>query len=246
MEYAIRYLSPSGEVTLDTSENKDVFIEYDTLSGFVGQFEDTGIESVAMSGQRVDFRDRRVLPTEGSFTLVVKSRAAWVEARRAFSTREEGVLIIEGQSRCELPVTLAESLPAPPFIPEVGARVEVSLICRQGAWRMPTYSTGPRVEVTNFGESPVWPRIFWEGAGGKVTLPSGASFTLPSVASGRVLYLDRWRAGQVYDTDGVLDRDSTDLAGAVCEQTPPRATREYKIPAGARMEWDVEVFDPWI
>lgn len=246
MEYAIRYLSPDGQITIDTSARKEVFIEYDTLAGFVGQFEDTGIESVSMSGQRVDYRDRRVLPTEGSFTLVMKSRAAWVEARRGFSTREAGTLIIEGQSRCQLPVTLSESLPAPSFIPGVGARVEVNLICREGAWRIPASSTGPRVEVTNFGESPVWPRVFWEGAGGQVTLPSGAKFTLPSVTSGRVLHLDRWRAGQVYDMNGVLDRDSTREVGAVCEQTPPRSTREYQIPVGARLEWEVEVFDPWI
>lgn len=246
MEYTISYLSPTGDSIISTGRGADVFIEQNTLEGFVGQVEDTGITTIGMPGQVVDFRDRKILPTEGKFTLVATSAIAWANARRAFSTTDHGTLIIEGTRRCVLPVRLANSLPSPARVPTTGSRIEVNLIRDEGAWLITESADGPTVTITNTGAAPIGPRITWTGAGGAVMLPSGATFALPAVTSPRTMYLDRRRAGQVYAAGEVLDREATHEAAAVGEMVPVGQTRVFRVPAGARIQWDQEVLDPWI
>lgn len=244
--YRIEYMNPRFAGVLSSGRDSDVFIEMDSVDGFVGRFDDTGVQSVGVPGQAVDFRDRVVHPMDGGFTLVVKSRAAYAEARRLFSTREGGVLTIVGEQRVMVPVRLAESLPSPASLPDVGARVAVRLVNDGGVGLVAMSQTGPSVTVTNWGDVPISTEIDWQAASGSVTLPSGASFTLPYVAQRHTLKLDRRHAGEVYDSRGNYVSRLTDQVGAVAELVPVGGEHTFQMPKAAVMRWNVGVLDPWI
>ena len=241
MSYSLKYVSPTGtEYEFLNGSDGEPFVEFDTLSGFVGVFEDTPVQSVGVPGAVVDFRDRVVQQMSGSFTLVVFSRGQWEQARRDFSTREYGTLILDNDGLFELPVRLAESLPTPGHVPEAGKRLEVSMIADAGVWLSRASATN-KVSVTNWGDVPVWPEIVWKGANQSVVLPSGAGFPLPRVDGEYRLPLDRRASGKA-TSESTGDVVKTDAVG---EMVPVGATRQYTVTGGARVEWSVGVFDPW-
>lgn len=250
MDFELVYTSADG-VVLDLFDGSGggPFVEVDSLSGFVGEFEDTVVSSPGVPGGRVDFRDRVVAPLTGSFTLVVPSREAWGVVREAFSTRRYGTLrLVSGRRVCELPVRLKVSLPSPGVRPGVGGRVQVDLVSDGvggGVWLSRAVSRDSSVTVTNWGDVPVWPEVVWSGAGGRVVLPSGVGFTLPAVVGEHRLPLARVNAGRVFGPDGEVDRALSREVGAVSEMVPVGESREYQVPDGAVLVWSVGVFDPW-
>ena len=130
MDFELVYTSADG-VVLDLFDGSGggPFVEVDSLSGFVGEFEDTVVSSPGVPGGRVDFRDRVVAPMTGSFTLVVPSRDSWGVVREAFSTHKYGTLRLTSGGRVsELSVRLRMSLPSPGVRPGVGGRVQVDLV----------------------------------------------------------------------------------------------------------------------
>lgn len=241
MSYSLRYVSPTGREYefLDGSDGGP-FVEMDTLTGFVGLFEDTPVQSVGVPGAVVDFRDRVVHQMTGAFTLVVFDRGQWEQVRRDFSTREYGTLILDSGRRFELPVRLSESLPTPGHVPASGSRIEVSMVADTGVWLSQASGKGA-VTVTNWGDVPVWPEIVWKGSSQSVVLPSGVRFSLPSVSGEYRLPLDRRASGKATSeaTGKVVKTD------AVGEMVPVGATRQYTVTSGARVAWAVGVFDPW-
>lgn len=241
MSYSLRYVSPTGvEYEFLDGSDGEPFVEFDTLSGFVGVFEDTPVQSVGVPGAVVDFRDRVVQQMPGSFTLVVFSRGQWEQARRDFSAREYGTLILDNDGLFELPVRLAESLPTPGRVPEAGSRIEVSMVADAGVWLSRASATN-KVSVTNWGDVPVWPEIVWKGKDQSVVLPSGVGFSLPYVMGTHRLPLDRRASGKAVgeESSSVVKTD------AVGEMVPVGATRRYTVTGGARVEWAVGVLDPW-
>lgn len=241
MSYSLRYVSPTGrEYEFLNGSDGEPFVEMDTLTGFVGVFEDTPVQSVGVPGAVVDFRDRVVQQMEGAFTLVVFDRGQWEQVRRDFSTREYGTLILEGDRRFELPVRLSESLPTPGHVPAVGSRLEVSMIADTGVWLSRASATNS-VNVTNWGDVPVWPEIVWEGSNQSVVLPSGVRFSLPRVSGEYRLPLDRRASGKA-TSEATGEVVKTDAVG---EMVPVGATREYTVTSNARVEWSVGVLDPW-
>lgn len=86
------------------------------------------------------------------------------------------------------------------------------------------------VTVTNTGDVLIYPKIRWNGAGGEVTSPSGATFTLPSVSEPTVIS---------------LSPRSLRLDGAFPEGVPPGESKTWSLPAGASMSWEILVADPW-
>ena len=250
MSFKLAYLSPDG-VELDLLDGSDggPFVEFETLSGFVGEFEDTVVQTPGVPGGRVDFRDRVVAQMSGAFTVVAPDRTAWRVVRDAFSSRRYGSLFltIDGV-QFWLPVRLRSSLPSPALRPGVGARVQVDLVSDGdggGVWNFRSASEESEVVVSNWGDVPLWPEVVWAGAGGRVTLPSGVGFTLPAVVGEFRLPLARVHAGRVYNPDGVADREVSRRVDAVSEMVPVGETRAYRVPSGARLQWDVGVFDPW-
>lgn len=241
MSYSLKYVSPTGREYefLDGSDGEP-FVEFDTLSGFVGVFEDTPVQSVGVPGAVVDFRDRVVQQMSGAFTLVVFSRGQWEQVRRDFSTREYGTLILDNDGLFELPVRLAESLPTPGHVPAVGSRLEVSMIADTGVWLSRASADGI-VNVTNWGDVPVWPEIVWEGSNQSVMMPSGVGFPLPRVSGEYRLPLDRRASGKA-TSESTGKAIKTDAVG---EMVPVGATRQYTVTSNARVEWLVGVLDPW-
>lgn len=248
--YELSYIAPNGGERFDMFYGQDgPYIVLDSISGLVGEFQDSPVQSVGAPGSRVDFRDRVVAPMTGSFTLVVLGGEQWVRVRRAFSSRQYGQLILQTEwNRFSLPVRLAQSLPTPGGAPKRGSTINVSLVSDGeygGVWSSEHASSDNSVTVTNLGDVPIWPEIIWEGAGGQVTLPSGAAFTLPRVSGRHVLSLARHNSGRVVNNSG-FSRELTKKIGAVGEQVPVGETRQYKIPTGAQLHWREGVLDPWI
>lgn len=247
LNYTIDYVGPGETLQIASDPASDVFIEAGTLEGFVGQWEDSGVQAIGVPGQVVNIRDRVTQPMEGGFTLVVWDPEIWPKVREAFSSRYEGQLVLKGPVReLYLPVRLAESLPSPDTHPERGSRIEVRLIADGGVWLDPVADPGPRVVVSNAGDVPVWLRIDWEGAGGQVTMPSGAQVVLPRVTGVHTLMLDRRHAGEVYLPDGSYSNTLSRQIGAVAEMVPVGGEAEVVIPAGAQVSYSQGVYDPWI
>jgi hypothetical protein len=125
--------------------------------------------------------------------------------------------------------------------------LSIPLAIDTGYWETGPFRKSGNVTVTNSGQVYIWPEIVWEGAGGKVTLPSGAEFTLPAVDSTRRLHLDPQRSHQVLNGLGVRDDDLwRRIRGQIIsEGVPPGQSRQYTLPDGAFLEWRIGVLDPW-
>lgn len=106
----------------------------------------------------------------------------------------------------------------------------VPVVCFDGVAKTSTMTGTNTVTVTNYGDVPVYPKIRYSGAGGVVTTPSGATFTLPRSAEETIVDLD----------PKVLRLD-----GAFPEGVPPGSTGVWVLPAGAQLEWTLGVADPW-
>ena len=106
----------------------------------------------------------------------------------------------------------------------------VPVVCVAGLARTGTLTGEGEVDVTNAGVVPVWPVIRYEGAGGRVVAPSGATYSLP--ASDGVA---------VVDTDPLVLRTE----GVLPECVPPGESGRWVLPEGARLEWVLRVDDPW-
>ena len=149
-----------------------------------------------------------------------------------------------GGARYRLAVRLPAAFKFPAAIPKRGDRVRVDVIADSpGVWTVPLSGEG-NVTVTNYGDVPIWPEIVWEGAGGEVTLPSGARFILPVVSEEHRLPLARNNSGRIFRGDE-YDRELTRRVGAVGESVPRAEERDFIVPPGARLVWEIGVFDPF-
>ena len=110
------------------------------------------------------------------------------------------------------------------------ATLSVPVLCADGVAKSSVMTGKETVTVTNHGDVNVWPKIRYQGAGGVVTNPSGAKFTLPRAAEETIIDLN----------PRVLRLD-----GAFPENVPPGGTGVWVLPAGAQLEWTLGVADPW-
>lgn len=132
--------------------------------------------------------------------------------------------------------------------PKHGSTVDVSLVSdgdHGGLWSRSHQSDKKSVTVTNLGDVPVWPTVEWEGSGGVVMLPSGATLDLPAVDRPHFLPLARHKAGKVTSDRG-FEPEITKKIGAVGEQVPVGESRKFSLPGGAKLHWREGVLDPWI
>lgn len=108
--------------------------------------------------------------------------------------------------------------------------LRVPVVCFDGVAKTSVMTGTGTVTVTNHGDVSVWPKIRYRGAGGVVTNPSGAKFTIPRAAEETIIDLN----------PKVLR-----LEGAFPENVPPGATGVWVLPSGAQLEWTLGVADPW-
>lgn len=115
----------------------------------------------------------------------------------------------------------------------------------QARWVSEDTYFGPTCVVENFGVGVVWPRVVWT-TGGKLTMPSGATLTLPTVQQPRVIDFHPERSGYVTDLTGVEDRELwVKLRGFYFEGVPRRAVRTFGVPSGASLVAPVPHREPW-
>ena len=108
--------------------------------------------------------------------------------------------------------------------------LSVPVVCADGVAKSSVMTGTETVTVTNHGDVNVWPKIRYKGAGGVVTNPSGAKFTLPRAADETIID---------------LNPQTLRLDGAFPESVPPGGTGVWVLPAGAQLEWTLGVADPW-
>lgn len=257
--FSVEVFSPSGDRHVDLANPRSPVILLDAgIAGLVGSPVVSTASSIGVAGQVITGAVAQ--PIEGTLSCLVQALGvrdvsavmAWF--RGVWSNTAESMLIIAHPrfGRWSLPVRLSGALPAPGGDPADGGDIvfDVPLIGDGGVWLSDSFSsqhTENIVTVTNYGDVPVSPRIVWNGAGGEVKLPSGATFTLPPVSQPRVLSL-AWADGlKVTAMDGVLDREVwVKVRGkALSEQIPVGESGVFQLPDGASLEWRIGVYDPW-
>lgn len=241
MSAEIKWVPHQGEEFRLWPPRGGVFITADSVNGLVASFTDGGVATAGVPGQVFNLSDRVVAPMTGGFSVCVEDVDVWGEFRRSMSTRMVGHLWV-GDFR--LPCRLAAPHVAPAVRPHRGAVFEVTVVGDGGVW-LSHYENTNIVTVTNWGDVPVWPEIVWEGAGGEVKLPSGAVITLPAVDGEHYLSLDRRNAGLIRDSAGVVNRELSALVDVVGESVPVGEEKQFSLPEGALMSWDIGVFDAW-
>lgn len=252
--YSVTYVSPTGEhFPLTTSTVPRVQLDADGIEGMVAELTDVTITADTAIGQVLD--DVRVGPMTGTLkTRVIAGTERDVmllyrRFRTAWSRVRTGLLIIDQDEglRLHTPIRLSGALSSPARDPEDEPEMilEVPVVSDVGLWHGDRFYADGVVIVENPGDVVMYPQIRWSGAGGEVTLPSGATFTLPATEQPRVLYLDEGESCAVLDEEDNLDRTLWPVDGAVAEGVPPAQRREYRLPAGARLEWQSRFFDPW-
>lgn len=230
------------------------------IDGLVGSFVDTAAQPLGFPGQVV--LSQHAEPMAGSLTFHCREdgrrQAAQVQAdlRAAFSGvagRRNELVVSSPVGDAHAFVRLNGVVPPPvedPSWGEVVLNMQVPVICDEGVWWVPAPAAEGDAVVSNFGDVPVWVRIRWSGGGGRVVLPSGASFTLPAVGEERVLYLSRKESLVVRKPDGGIDFDlwaavRANMRGVSPERVPVDSERRFRLPAGAQIEYEVGVMDPW-
>lgn len=171
----------------------------------------------------------------------------------AHSFTREGTLIAgrDGLSHLDrtAEVKLAQQLPNPDIIPENTTEMEVEahLVAERGAWFGPWQKATKATFVENTGQVPLTYRVRWKGNGGRVVLPSGAHFALPSTSTERILYVSDDESCMVTRPDGTPDRTLWKaMAGKVLpEPIAVGDTRAITVPAGATLEWRLGYAHPW-
>lgn len=260
--YSIAWLGADGVVwPLVAEETHGVFLERGGLDQVVGGREASPLARVGHRRHPGIF-DGAVRPLEMSLALVCASHTshgshgAVHEVYRRFmrgcSETKPGALLLKFENE---PAWKLEcyARPLPPLqewdVEEGHFRFTLGLVAPVGVWRSasPTQQTGS-VLVANPGDVRIWPRIRWSGAGGRVGLPSGATFNLPGTETGKVYSLDLDPAAQsaVTDESGEFDEFMQHLmAGNVIHEGVPVGTeRTYSLPAGATLVYELGVFNP--
>lgn len=226
------------------------------VDGLVGQVDDAVAEPIGTPGQLVV--GQQVGPLRGSLTFLCRAHggmdAGEVQAalRRAWSplaARTNVVTVSSPVGNVQARLRLDRghvAVKEDPSWSDVVLDVEIPAVGDEGLWWTVPHSGQGIVTVTNYGDVFLWVRIRWSGDGGRVILPSGASFILPAVESERVLSLSRSESLAVRDAAGVVDQAvRAQLRGVPPEGVPVGQSRLFTVPAGASVEWQAGVLDPW-
>lgn len=216
-------------------ETTDVFIPSGGISGLTGAVERKTITAPGVRGQR--FVREEILPMAGNITFVMPADVA-PDFVDGWDAEIPCVFRIDF-----LEVELCRNGPIPDPVDDGkrGGLVEVNVpvVADQGCW-FGAWATGTNnVTVTNIGDVFIYPKIVWNGAGGSVFMPSGASFTIPATTEPRTLLIDPEESYAITDAAGVVDYALMKIMGTTVlpEGVPKRKARTYQLPAGAVLHW---------
>lgn len=255
--YEIGYIDPSGHDWELTSRGRSsgVFIAEDGIDGFIGQAEDSTSESIDVAGQLLN--SVKIKPWTATLeVLLVPSpdqhrHDLFKRWRKAWSRTATGTIRITTADLGNLysTVRLSELIPPPkinPFVSEF-AVAQTPIIGDEGVWWTARKKDSGMVNITNPGHVPIWPTITWAGSGGRVTLPSGATFTLPATNAPRTINLNPAESFIVTDSTGNTDTDlwHTLATTAWAEPITPQHTAQFQLPPDATIHWRIGFLDPW-
>lgn len=254
--YELHWVDPTGKQWDITSFGWSAGIRAGGIEGLVGQATDVAVTTPGWAGQSVP--SQQIEPLSGTLRFAVRAdghRSAddvAAELRQSFHHRIPGLLVLRVLSVgiYSTPLRLRGFIPPPtrdPSEEEIILGIDVPTVGDDGCWWAdPLTGTGV-VTVTNSGDVPVKAQITWQGAGGEVTLPSGATFHLPPTPQRRTLLLSAAESMAVLTDTGDLDRPLwTQLRSvAVPEGVPPQQARTFTLPTGAQLTWQEGVLNPW-
>lgn len=252
----IRYYGPSGREWRMSSHDWNAGLKAGGFSGLTGQLSAHVVSSIGEPGQRVE--SYQIPPAEGYLDVFARADGGksaaevWVKLRQDFTWRAPfGTLVVESPlGLASAVVRLHGELP-PPETDELAAEVKqlrIPLSNDSGVWWLETQQSVGTVTVSNFGDVTIWPEIVWDGAGGVVKLPSGATFNLPAVRGEHLISLHPQRTRCVLDAQGQFaDALHKQLQGVILpEGVPVGVTGVFTVPHGAKLQWKVGVLDPWL
>lgn len=257
MPYSISYIDIASRywgIAEPGRPKTGVWMAAEALEGLVSQGEDSTEQAVGRAG--VLFSGTAIEAMEGTLRVHVRRddhrpiNQVYREWRAGWSRREAGTLVVDGGSygpvSCK--VRLAEWIGPPMVDPYRASDVELEIALRadEGVWWTHDSEYTGTATVTNSGIAYMCPRIRWTGNGGKVTLPSGATFTLPKVTAEKTLYLDANESMVVLNQD--LSVDGTlwsQLAGTPPEGVAAGQSAVYQLPANATLLASTALDSPW-
>lgn len=236
---------------------RGVFLEEGGISGLVGGL-DTQPQPLITTSTR--FNDGVARPLELTLNLVAASSTSkWgqhgnipdimAEFTRGCSPIDTGILRLEDDqlgTKWDLDATATCPGLQHPNHQSGAERFVLTLAAPRGLWRSRYVMNGPTITVINTGDAVTHPKIRWAEDGGKVILPSGASFTLPTVQGWRTLNLDPATTNDVVDDDGTFDHETWRKIDILTEGVPRHETRTFTIPKEAELHWDIYSYTPWI
>lgn len=258
MDYEAVYVDPHGR-SWDLSYGEDgVLLLEGGLDGLSGVRATEGVRLAGVPGQIVVPGSATIEPVAGVMRVLLdpgdghtmeQLYPAWVaawshdRAGRVELRREGGPLT---WFSCRLG---DEGLPSSPRSPLLQRRLPMDIphVVDDGVFWERGSGTN-NVTVTNRGHVFVWPRVYWSGSGGAVTMPSDAQVVLPTAADGeRVFHFDPLESGLIADLDGTPDRVLWEKVRHpyFAESVPPGEERTYKLFPGARLEYDIGFSIPW-
>nr|DAV90253.1 MAG TPA: tail protein [Caudoviricetes sp.] len=246
------YVSPDGASFALTGGQIEV--AEGGVDKLTGSVKERAYVAVGMPGQLLE--SHVIEPIRGALTLVIDStptKPAEVlafELRRAFSHYRLGQLAVAtprgvARLRCRLDGTITD--PAEVYSRSSGLELRIPLVADEGVWKVGPYTgTGTgKINVSNFGDTTTYLEITWQGNGGSITLPSGATLTLPTTSDRRHLLLNPTDSCAIIDDASGVDHALWQQIPYLPEGVPAGGQRTYQLPAGATATWYVSALDPW-
>lgn len=247
--YEMTYASPDGASFALTGGQIEV--AEGGVDKLTGSVKERAYTAVGMSGQLLE--SHVIEPIRGALTLVIDStptKPAEVlvfELRRAFSHYRLGQLAVAtprgvARLRCRLDGTISD--PTEVHSRSSGLELRIPLVADEGVWKVGPYTGAGKINVSNFGDATTYLEITWQG-GGPITLPSGATLTLPATSERRRLLLNPADSCAIIDDAGAVDHTLWQQIPYLPEGVPAGGQRTYQLPAGATATWHVSTLDPW-
>lgn len=248
--YEMTYVSPDGKSFALTGGQIEV--AEGGVDKLIGSVKERAYVAVGMPGQLLE--SHVIEPIRGSLALVIDStptKPAEVlvfELRRAFSHRRLGQLAVTtprgvARLRCRLDGTITD--PTEVHSRSSGLELRIPLVADEGVWKVGPYTGAGKINVSNFGDTTTYLEITWQGSGGPITLPSGATLTLPTTSERRYLLLNPTDSCAIIDDAGGVDHTLWHQIPYLPEGVPAGGQRTYQLPAGATATWHVSTLDPW-
>ena len=248
--YEMTYVSPDGKSFALTGGQIEV--AEGGVDKLTGSVKERAYAAVGMPGQLLE--SHIIEPIRGALTLVLVStptkpaEALAFELRRAFSHHRPGQLAAAtprgvARLRCRLDGTITD--PAEVYSRSSGLELRIPLVADEGVWKVGPYTGTDKTRVSNFGDATTYLEITWQGSGGPITLPSGATLTLPATSERRRLLLNPTDSCAIIDPAGAVDHALWRQIPYLPEGVPAGGQRTYQLPAGATATWHVSTLDPW-